>query len=192
MESDFSHLPALKHLRTTGLRELQNDPAKLCQGAHISRLSRVPPSRPSSPEAALQTKVLAAASRQSFQRNEVCLGPAHSRLPQDATETCEGDTSPRGPKLATGGGGVGGGWRPKGSASPRGSARRAGAFPDPRTPGPRPPITPQTPGARGAACELSVSPARSRPRRHRVPSARGREWRRPAAWGQFRPGPPSP
>lgn len=95
------------------------------------------------------------------------------------------DTSPRGPKLARGVGEEGdqSGPPPRGSAgSPRPARARALA---------RLSITPQTPtharaqhGARGLP-----EPAPSRPRRRSVPSAQGWEWRRPAARGQFRPGP---
>lgn len=62
-----------------------------------------------------------------------------------------------------------------GPSRPPARARPANCTADPR-------------GARHGA-RAPGEPVRSRPHRRRVPAARGREWRRPAARGQFRPCP---
>lgn len=89
------------------------------------------------------SKVLAASRAIVF--SELSLpGSCPLALPQDATETCEGDTSPWGPKLARGVGEEGGQSVPP----PRGLHAAALGPPGPRLAGPRAParlsITPQT------------------------------------------------
>lgn len=121
-----------------------NEPAKLCkEGARISRLSRLSSSPPPAHPPRGCSKVLAASWAIVF--SELSLpGSCPLALPQDATETCEGDTSPWGPKLARGVGEEGGQSVPP----PRGLHATALGPPGPRLAGPRAParlsITPQT------------------------------------------------
>lgn len=98
------------------LLELQSSQQNFAGDARISRLSSSlpparPPARPSS-SGLLQSSCGIPGNRLSARSLP---GSCPLALPQDATETCKGDPSPRGPKLARGGWG---GRRPEPSASP--------------------------------------------------------------------------
>lgn len=90
-----------------------------------------------------------------------------------------------------------GGWGRKAAKAVRlpGGLQAALGPPRPRPARARPPACqshhrpPHTHTSAQHGARVLPEPARSRPRRRSVPSARGRVWRRPAARGQFRAGP---
>jgi hypothetical protein len=183
---------ALKHLRATVLIPYRNaalpEPQTSQQnfaGAHGFPAPSRPPILPGAAPKFLRHP------RQSSQRTKFAW-VLPTRAPAGRNWNLQGRHVSPGTETCTRGGG---GRRPERSASPGVcTQRRALSAPRPAAPARAPArlsITPQTTtptreqhGARGPR-----EPARARPRRRSVPSARGREWRRPAARSQFRPGP---